>query len=78
MEITLQEGIETVWDRLEKQQPQCGFGQLEACCNIDPLGKRLKTQNHTIEFDYLVIKTLNMSYKVRRFQNRFFETVHSE
>ena len=23
--ITIKEGIETAWDRLEKQQPQCGF-----------------------------------------------------
>lgn len=26
--------IETVWDRLEKQQPQCGFGELGTCCRI--------------------------------------------
>ncbi len=40
------EGIETVWDRFEKQQPQCGFGQLGICCRncnmgpcrIDPFG----------------------------------------
>lgn len=43
---TLEEGIETAWDRLEAQQPQCGFGQLGICCNrctmgpcrIDPFG----------------------------------------
>ncbi len=42
----MEDGIETVWDRLEKQQPQCGFGQLGVCCNrcvmgpcrIDPFG----------------------------------------
>jgi len=42
----IEDGIETVWDRLEKQQPQCGFGQLGICCNrcvmgpcrIDPFG----------------------------------------
>ena len=42
----MQDGIETAWDRLEKQQPQCGFGQLGLCCNrcvmgpcrIDPFG----------------------------------------
>lgn len=28
------EHIETVWDRLEKQQPQCGFGELGTCCRI--------------------------------------------
>jgi len=42
----MEDGLETVWDRLEKQQPQCGFGQLGICCNrcvmgpcrIDPFG----------------------------------------
>jgi len=42
----LDEGVETVWDRFELQQPQCGFGQLGVCCNncamgpcrIDPFG----------------------------------------
>lgn len=46
MKRTLQEGIETAWDRLEAQQPQCGFGQTGVCCNrctmgpcrIDPYG----------------------------------------
>jgi carbon-monoxide dehydrogenase catalytic subunit len=40
-------GIETAWDRLEKQQPQCGFGELGLCCRncnmgpcrIDPFGE---------------------------------------
>jgi 6Fe-6S prismane cluster-containing protein len=39
-------GLETVWDRFNKQQPQCGFGQLGICCRncnmgpcrIDPFG----------------------------------------
>jgi clan AA aspartic protease (TIGR02281 family) len=35
---TLEEGIETAWDRLEKQQPQCGFGQLGVCCNRCTMG----------------------------------------
>jgi len=38
---------ETAWDRFEKQQPQCGFGQLGLCCRncnmgpcrIDPFGE---------------------------------------
>ena len=30
--------METAWDRLEKQQPQCGFGQLGICCNRCALG----------------------------------------
>jgi len=40
------DGVEIVWDRLEKQQPQCGYGQLGVCCKncmagpcrIDPFG----------------------------------------
>jgi len=28
----LADGTEIVWDRLEAQQPQCGFGQLGVCC----------------------------------------------
>ena len=38
LEITLKEGIETVWDRLEKQQPQCGFGELGVFCNRCTMG----------------------------------------
>ena len=38
--------VETVWDRYEQQQPQCGFGTLGVCCRvcwqgpcrIDPFG----------------------------------------
>ncbi len=40
------EGIETAWDRFNKQEPQCGFGLLGLCCRncnmgpcrIDPFG----------------------------------------
>ena len=40
------DGVETVWDRLEAQQPQCGYGLLGICCKncmsgpcrIDPFG----------------------------------------
>ncbi|WP_287152602.1 anaerobic carbon-monoxide dehydrogenase catalytic subunit [Candidatus Solincola tengchongensis] len=47
VEKALREGVETAWDRLEKQQPQCGYGQLGLCCNrcamgpcrIDPFGE---------------------------------------
>ncbi len=34
----IEDGIETVWDRLENQQPQCGFGQLGVCCNRCTMG----------------------------------------
>lgn len=41
------EGIETIYDRYQAQQPQCGYGQLALCCrhcnwgpcNITPFGK---------------------------------------
>ncbi len=36
--LALQEGVETAWDRLEKQQPQCGFGQIGVCCNRCTMG----------------------------------------
>jgi len=31
-------GEDTVWDRLEAQEPQCGFGQLGLCCRICNMG----------------------------------------
>jgi len=47
LEIAAKEHIETAWDRLDKQQPQCGFGLLGVCCRncnmgpcrIDPFGE---------------------------------------
>lgn len=41
------DNVSTAWDRLEKQLPQCGFGQLGICCRncnmgpcrIDPFGE---------------------------------------
>ena len=48
IEKTIEDGVETAWDRLENQQPQCGFGQLGICCNrctmgpcrIEPFGSK--------------------------------------
>jgi len=42
-----EEGVETAWERYEKQLPQCSFGQLGICCRncnmgpcrIDPFGE---------------------------------------
>ncbi|MHC4620991.1 MAG: anaerobic carbon-monoxide dehydrogenase catalytic subunit [Planctomycetota bacterium] len=31
-------GMETAWDRLEQQEPQCGFGRLGVCCRICTMG----------------------------------------
>ncbi len=47
LDICRRSGLETAWDRLEKQQPQCGFGELGLCCRncnmgpcrIDPFGE---------------------------------------
>lgn len=47
LQVAKQERLETIWDRWEAQQPQCGFGQLGLCCRIcnmgpcriDPFGK---------------------------------------
>lgn len=33
-----QAGIENAWDRLDKQEPQCGFGKLGICCRICTMG----------------------------------------
>jgi len=46
IEKAILDGIETAWERLCRQQPQCGFGLLGVCCNrcvlgpcrIDPFG----------------------------------------
>jgi carbon-monoxide dehydrogenase catalytic subunit len=38
MEIAHKEGIETVWDRLEAQQPQCGYCNLGTSCRICAMG----------------------------------------
>ncbi len=38
LEKAMDENLETVWDRLEAQQPQCGYGQLGLCCNRCAMG----------------------------------------
>jgi len=45
-DIMDREKYDNVWSRLEKQQPQCGYGELGICCKncvmgpcrIDPFG----------------------------------------
>jgi carbon-monoxide dehydrogenase catalytic subunit len=47
LSVAQRAGIETAWDRFDKQQPQCGFGELGLCCRncnmgpcrIDPFGE---------------------------------------
>lgn len=38
LEKAEKENIETVWDRYEQMQPQCGFGQLGICCRNCSMG----------------------------------------
>ena len=38
-------GIDTVWDRFEAQQPQCGFGMLGICCRM-VIGECLEDMRH--------------------------------
>jgi carbon-monoxide dehydrogenase catalytic subunit len=33
-----EENIKTAWDRLELQEPQCGFGELGLCCTVCNMG----------------------------------------
>ena len=51
LKIMEEEGLESTFDRVDQQQPQCGFGNLGLCCrhcqmgpcNIDPFGQGPKT-----------------------------------
>jgi carbon-monoxide dehydrogenase catalytic subunit len=38
LRIADREGHETIWERHEKQQPQCSYGQLGTCCRICSMG----------------------------------------
>jgi carbon-monoxide dehydrogenase catalytic subunit len=38
LRVADREGYETIWDRHEKQQPQCSYGQLGTCCRICSMG----------------------------------------
>ncbi|MFQ5680904.1 MAG: anaerobic carbon-monoxide dehydrogenase catalytic subunit [Candidatus Omnitrophota bacterium] len=38
IEKARRENINIVWDRLQKQQPQCGFGRLGICCSFCNMG----------------------------------------
>lgn len=38
LEVAHQRGIETVWDRLAKQEPQCGYCNLGTSCRICAMG----------------------------------------
>ncbi|KAF0218535.1 MAG: carbon-monoxide dehydrogenase catalytic [Geobacteraceae bacterium] len=38
LRIADREGYATIWERYEKQQPQCSYGQLGTCCRICSMG----------------------------------------
>src|SRR5512139_446063 len=38
LDVCQRSGLETAWDRYEKQQPQCGFGELGLCCRNCNMG----------------------------------------
>jgi carbon-monoxide dehydrogenase catalytic subunit len=38
LRIAEKENLETAWDRLEAQQPQCGYGELGVCCRHCNMG----------------------------------------
>ncbi len=58
--------VETVWDRFQAQQPQCGFGLLGLCCRhcvqgpcrIDPYGEGPKTGICGASADVIVARNL--------------------
>lgn len=58
--------VETVWDRYQEQQPQCGFGLLGVCCRhcvqgpcrIDPFGEGPKTGICGASADLIVARNL--------------------
>ncbi len=60
------DGVETVWDRYEAQQPQCGFGSLGVCCRhcvqgpcrIDPFGNGPKAGICGASADVIVARNL--------------------
>jgi carbon-monoxide dehydrogenase catalytic subunit len=38
LRIADREGHDTIWERYDKQQPQCSYGQLGTCCRICSMG----------------------------------------
>ncbi|MTV48866.1 anaerobic carbon-monoxide dehydrogenase catalytic subunit [Heliobacillus mobilis] len=69
LEVALQNKIETAWDRLNFQQPQCGFGELGLCCRnctqgpcrIDPFGDGPRKGVCGADADTLVARNLARS-----------------
>ncbi|MBN1602333.1 MAG: anaerobic carbon-monoxide dehydrogenase catalytic subunit [Chitinispirillaceae bacterium] len=66
VEKSHEEGIETVWDRYQKQLPQCNYGMLGICCRnctmgpcrIDPFGNGPQTGVCGATADVIVARNL--------------------
>ncbi|MFX1519708.1 MAG: anaerobic carbon-monoxide dehydrogenase catalytic subunit [Promethearchaeota archaeon] len=66
LEKAAEERIETAWDRLESQEPQCGYGLLGICCRncamgpcrIDPFGNEPSRGVCGAEADTLVARNI--------------------
>ena len=66
IQLAQEQNLETAWDRWEKQQPQCGFGQLGVCCRIcnmgpcriDPFGGELRRGACGADADTIVARNL--------------------
>ncbi len=67
------EGIETVWDRLRAQEPQCGYCQLGlSCrncvmgpCRIDPFGEGPQKGVCGANADVIVARNLGTDHRCR-------------
>ena len=67
LKLAKERGYETVWDRLKKQQPQCGFGLLGVCCRncmmgpcrINPFGDEPKKGVCGATADIIVARNLD-------------------
>ncbi len=61
-----EKGISTPWDRLESQEPQCGFGKMGICCRncfmgpcrIDPFGEGAQVGICGADADTIVARNL--------------------
>jgi len=66
LQVAQTQGIGTPWDRLEAQQPQCGFGTMGICCRncfmgpcrIDPFGEGAREGICGADADTIVARNL--------------------
>lgn len=66
LRVCEKEGVETIFDRFEQQQPQCGYGSLGLCCTIcaigpcriDPFGEEPKKGSCGASADLIVARNL--------------------